>query len=577
MRARRLILGSSLITTSLLLAVACGGSDSGNDLSGGDGTAGSGTAGSSTGGKGGGTGGSSTGGKGGTAGGTAGGAAGAAGGSGGSTSGAGGATGGAAGKGGAGGAAGTGGTAGAAGTGGATCGLGKADCDGKPDNGCESTLASDAANCGMCGKKCATAMNADGVCVSSACKLACQNGFAACDGNIENGCEVNTATDVNNCGVCKKVCPTGPNGTPACLKSACGFDCKPGYADCNGMGADGCESQPASDPNNCGLCGKQCTGKCVNGACECSGTSASATPIPLDMYVMLDKSGSMLQVVSGAQTRWDIVKSSLGTFFGSPSSKGITVGLQYFPLQDPNGTSCDDNYYYSPAVAMGVLPGTGNAQVNALTQSMANTTPVGGTPTNVALKAALKYASDYKKLVPTHTVVVVLATDGEPGDGCGATIANSAAEAMTGASGNPKIPTYVIGVGSNLTNLDTIAAAGGTSKAFIVNDGSADAFIAALKSIQLKAVGCEYAVPTPPNGGTVDPTKVNVQYTPGGGAAQVLSNVASAAACGAAGGWYYDNPTKPTKITLCASTCTTAQADANAKVDIILGCDTKKD
>jgi hypothetical protein len=32
--------------------------------------------------------------------------------------------------------------------------------------------------------------------------LACNVGFADCDGNPANGCEVNTRTDVNNCGGC---------------------------------------------------------------------------------------------------------------------------------------------------------------------------------------------------------------------------------------------------------------------------------------------------------------------------------------------------------------------------------------
>lgn len=555
----------SVCALGFLVAAACGGSDSGGDLDTGGtsgsaaaGKAGSGTAGSSTAG-------SSTAGKSGSAGSSSG-ASGAS--SGASGSGAG--TGGAAGKAGSAGA--PGGASGSAGSG-PTCDAGKADCDGNPANGCEADLNADKQNCGTCKMLCPGGMNTDGVCASGKCGFACIAPFAACDGDLKNGCEVNTDTDAKNCGFCKNACPSGPNGTAACQLGACGFSCTPGFADCDKQAANGCETQMGSDPNNCGVCGKACVGKCVNGACECAGTSQKAESAPVDMYVMLDKSGSMLDPVMGATTRWDIVKQSLATFFANAA--GITAGLQYFPLQDPMGTSCDNNYYYNPAVGMGLLPGAGNAQLNALTGSMNAQTPKGGTPTNVALKAALQYASDYKKLLPQRNVVVVLATDGLPQDGCSASIANTAAEAAAGFAAMPSIPTYVIGVGNNLANLDQIAAAGGTTNAFIVNDGNTSAFVAAMKAIQTKAVGCEYAIPQPQMG-VIDYNKVNVKYTDGTAKETTLSNVGAAAMCGMAGGWSYDNPAKPTKIVLCPATCSTVQADAGAKVDVILGCDTKK-
>jgi hypothetical protein len=51
--------------------------------------------------------------------------------------------------------------------------------------------------------------------------------------------------------------------------------------------------------------------------------------------------------------------------------------------------------------------------------------------------------------------------------------------------------------------------------------------------------------------------------------------VASEADCTGSGGWYYDNPTTPTKITLCPSTCTDVQNDPSANVSIELGCATQ--
>jgi hypothetical protein len=72
----------------------------------------------------------------------------------------------------------------------------------------------------------------------------------------------------------------------------------------------------------------------------------------------------------------------------------------------------------------------------------------------------------------------------------------------------------------------------------------------------------------------IDPTLVNVSYTPGGGAAETLGQVGGASSCGASGGWYYDDPAHPATINLCPSTCTMVQSDPGAKMSIVLGCAT---
>jgi hypothetical protein len=51
----------------------------------------------------------------------------------------------------------------------------------------------------------------------------------------------------------------------------CSRECVPGYADCNGDPADGCEVELKSNPANCGACGNQCNmgagQPCVEGKC----------------------------------------------------------------------------------------------------------------------------------------------------------------------------------------------------------------------------------------------------------------------------------------------------------------------
>ncbi|MCS6902651.1 MAG: VWA domain-containing protein, partial [Polyangiaceae bacterium] len=138
------------------------------------------------------------------------------------------------------------------------------------------------------------------------------------------------------------------------------------------MASNGCEANLKTDPNNCGGCGKTCTdgGSCVNGACECAGVSAEAKLIPLDMYIMFDKSGSM----QGAN--WNSATAALKQFIQSPQSAGMGVGLDFFPAS----SACSVMQYSTPTVPIGVLPGNAMALINAINA----TTPSGNTPTTPA-------------------------------------------------------------------------------------------------------------------------------------------------------------------------------------------------
>ena len=73
----------------------------------------------------------------------------------------------------------------------------------------------------------------------------------------------------------------------------------------------------------------------------CAAHVSTAQPIPLDMYIMLDTSASMLDTTTGTITKWDAVKTALTSFLNDSASAGLGVGLQYFPLSKPNApTSC---------------------------------------------------------------------------------------------------------------------------------------------------------------------------------------------------------------------------------------------
>ncbi len=294
----------------------------------------------------------------------------------------------------------------------------------------------------------------------------------------------------------------------------------------------------------------------------CAAETQTANLVPLDLYIMLDKSGSML--TSGG---WDPVVTALNAFVGDSASKDLGVGLQYFP----GSPECVSGTYENPAVPIAALPGN----ATPISTSLTNAAPGGQTPTLPALQGAMDQMTAWLLQNPTHAGVVVLATDGIPND-CASTVDKVAQVALSGASDNPKILTFVIGVGSNLTALNQIAQAGGTGNAFLVDTAGnvTQQFIDALNAIRGGAIACEYLIPTP-EGGTIDFGKVNVQYTPGTGDKEFFPKVENKAACPPSGdGWYYDNPANPTKVILCQSTCDKIEADGQAEIGVAFGCTT---
>jgi hypothetical protein len=64
----------------------------------------------------------------------------------------------------------------------------------------------------------------------------------------------------------------------------------------------------------------------------CADMITPGMAVPVDVYVMLDISGSM---VDPDPTKWAAVKSALGAFFADPTSAGLNVAVQYFPLRNP--------------------------------------------------------------------------------------------------------------------------------------------------------------------------------------------------------------------------------------------------
>jgi hypothetical protein len=80
------------------------------------------------------------------------------------------------------------------------------------------------------------------------------------------------------------------------------------------------------------------------GDAACASRSQQAERVQLDLYVMLDSSGSMDEPTANGQTKWTAAQAALTTFVQNPQSAGLGVGLQYFPLLQPNvPDTCETN------------------------------------------------------------------------------------------------------------------------------------------------------------------------------------------------------------------------------------------
>jgi hypothetical protein len=338
----------------------------------------------------------------------------------------------------------------------------------------------------------------------------------------------------------------------------------------------------------------------------CGGDTFTGQTWPLDLFVMMDQSGSMVAKIDQAKTisKWQAVTTGLSSYFQAEASAGdnIGVGIQFFPLPvvavdslpkcattaDCSGAnmclttgelkacvkpcsssaecggaecvdagakicandSCTAANYATPEVAIGPVSSTKDAVLSA----MGNHHPMMYTPTGPALEGALQYAKGYQQGHPDRKVIVVLATDGQPTE-CPSTDTEQALAdkvkgiAAAGLAGTPSVRTFVVGVvtfgedAQVITNLHAIAAAGGTTEALIAEPK--EDLAKAFSDALLKITGEALSCDYKiplTDGGKPDFAKVNLVIKINGGADQVVYHVQDASKCDPALGGWYYDP-----------------------------------
>ena len=147
-----------------------------------------------------------------------------------------------------------------------TCDSGWGNCENGTADGCETNLrdSDDGTHCGSCNYDCSSLEwdNVAGyVCAEGTCTIGeCDPGTKDCDGNPNNGCEINVLSDENHCGDCNVSCSYS-NAVTFCDGGTCMMDhCVDSYADCNDdLISDGCEADLSSDTSHCGACNDLCS------------------------------------------------------------------------------------------------------------------------------------------------------------------------------------------------------------------------------------------------------------------------------------------------------------------------------
>lgn len=134
-------------------------------------------------------------------------------------------------------------------------------------------LSSSPIHCGACANVCSAGANSVAVCAAGRCAQVCADGFANCDGDASNGCEVDTRTSVDHCGACGRACAAPMGATAMCAAGVCS-SCPMGTTACGSRCVD-----LQTDSAHCGTCGNGCgTLACTSGVCAGPPTLVSAEP-----------------------------------------------------------------------------------------------------------------------------------------------------------------------------------------------------------------------------------------------------------------------------------------------------------
>jgi hypothetical protein len=379
-----------------------------------------------------------------------------------------------------------------------------------------------------------------------------------------------------------------------------------GTAGALGTGADG----NGIDLGGGGTAGKGKSGALEDGGLEdlreaaCAGWQAEPEPLAVVLQLVVDNSGSMLRAAPGTtDSKWEVTREALREALSAlPGS--TSVGVLYYPNRATSSSrsarpasACVATDDLVPISALGAPTSAHRALIDDSLDA-ADPNENGGTPTHDAYNVALESLGASQAI---GTRYMLLITDGQPtfSENCVGTgrVANPVDEApivaAIASARDAGIRTFVIGSPGSEENAATMAdarpwlsraaEAGDTQGAECAHAGPnfchfdmtqepdfGAALRAALAKIAGSIVSCDYELPAPPPGETLERGNVNVVHTAGSGTMALIPQ-STTAEC--TEGWQYSPDQR--RVVLCDATCQRVQADPEARLELLFGCATR--
>ncbi|HWZ87748.1 MAG TPA: hypothetical protein VNW92_02825, partial [Polyangiaceae bacterium] len=337
----------------------------------------------------------------------------------------------------------------------------------------------------------------------------------------------------------------------------------------------------------------------------CGGTDLAASPKPVNILLVVDKSSSMTDTPVGfGDTKWNGIRTALGTAIDATKGQ-VAFGLDFFPSSGSASTALANVCQLPTSAAPTVPIAAGLATNSAIEKALADNAPAGATPTAAALGRALTYFKTGPGAALPGGHYVLLATDGGPN--CDAALTCTAASCTTNMDGkmcgsptanccDPKLDPQ--GPSSCLDDAATIAAVAQLAKAnvktFVVGIPGTEAY-----QSTLDAVATAGGEPNP----NAPPSFFSVSAAGGVKAlSQVLTNIATGliTSCelvlsadppnydqinvvidgttileGSADGWTLDTTNKPPTVVLKGATCKAVETNGAQQLSITFGCPTQ--
>jgi len=277
------------------------------------------------------------------------------------------------------------------------------------------------------------------------------------------------------------------------------------------------------------------------------------TPVQPDILILLDRSDSMnwsltansrcATSATNCTARSTAVISAIDAIVAD--NPKINWGLALFPSSD---TSC--------SVSSTPQVGISTNSTSAIKSRLAAFTTSLTTPTAAIINAATSYL---KKVNDGRNKAILLATDGLPNCGSGQNWSGDDTTGATSAAAAAKkagFPVYVVGMGPDVSNMNSTAVAGGTGSYYPAT--STTALNTALQSIAKAAsLTCTFKANTLPS----DKDLVNI-YVDNNLVAKDDNN-----------GWTFDaNDSTYSTIVLTGSYCQAMMAGSTSQVQIVFGC-----